>query len=150
MRRDTVGRPMEILLVEDNLGDARLTIQALKEGDVKCRVSLVVDGAEAMQFLRRQEIYARAPRPDLILLDMQLPKLDGREILAQVRADDQLSSVPVVVLTASRVHKAILEGQELRVDGYMTKPVSLDQFLDVVRSLRRSWLAEVILPDLDY
>jgi len=149
MSRDTVGRSMEILLVEDNLEDARLTIQALKQGDVKCRVSLVLDGAEAMQFLRRQEIYARAPRPDLILLDMQLPKLDGREVLAQVRADDQLSSVPVVVLTASRVHKAILEGQHLRVDGYMTKPVSLDQFIGVVKSLRRSWLAEVILPDLD-
>ena len=149
MSRDTVGRSMEILLVEDNLEDARLTIHALKQGDVKCRVSLVLDGAEAMQFLQRKEIYGRAPRPDLILLDMQLPKLDGREVLVQVRADDQLSSVPVVVLTASRVHKAILEGQHLRVDGYMTKPVSLDQFIDVVKSLRRSWLAEVILPDLD-
>jgi len=149
MARDTVGRPMEILLVEDNLEDARLTIEALKEGNVQCRVSLVRDGEEAMQFLRREGIFARVPRPDLILLDMQLPKLDGREVLAEVRGDDQLKSVPVVVLTASLVHKAILKGQNLRVDGYMTKPVSLEQFIDVVKSLRRSWLAEVILPDLD-
>jgi len=149
MSRDTVGRPMEILLVEDNLEDARLTIEALKEGDIQCRVSLVCDGEEALNFLRRHEIFARAPRPDLILLDMQLPKLDGRQVLSAVRADTVLASVPVVVLTASLVHKAVLEGQKLRVDGYMTKPVSLEQFLDVVRSLRRSWLAEVILPDLD-
>ena len=149
MSRDTVGRPMEILLVEDNLEDARLTIQALKEGKVLCRVSLVRDGQEAMSFLHREGIFARAPRPDLILLDMQLPTLDGREVLTRVRSDEQLGNVPVVVLTASQVHKAILEGQSLRVDGYMTKPVSLEQFIRVVKSLRRSWLAEVILPDLD-
>jgi chemotaxis family two-component system response regulator Rcp1 len=149
MSRDTVGRPMEILLVEDSLEDARLTIEALKAGDVQCRVSLVRDGEESLRFLRRQAIFARAPRPDLILLDMQLPKLDGRQVLSEVRQDAALESVPVVVLTASRVHKAVLEGQKLRVDGYMTKPVSLEQFLDVVRSLRRSWLEEVILPDLD-
>ena len=149
MSRDTVGRPMEILLVEDNLEDARLTIEALKEGNIQCRVSLVRDGEEALSFLRCEGIFARAPRPDLILLDMQLPKLDGRQVLSAVRGDALLASVPVVVLTASRVHKAVLEGQMLRVDGYMTKPVSLEQFLDVVRSLRRSWLAEVILPDLD-
>jgi len=149
MSRDTVGRPMEILLVEDNLEDARLTMTALKDGNVQCRVSLVRDGQEAMDFLRCEGIFARAPRPDLILLDMQLPKLDGRQVLAQVRGDEELRDVPVVVPTASLVHKAILEGQQLRVDGYMTKPVSLKQFLDVVRSLRRSWMAEVILPDLD-
>lgn len=149
MSHDTVGRPMEILLVEDNLQDARLTIQALKEGHVQCRVSLVRDGQEAMDFLRCGGIFAKAPRPDLILLDMQLPKLDGRQVLAAVRADEELGGVPVVVLTASLVHKAVLEGQNLRVDGYMTKPVSLEQFIQVVRSLRRSWLAEVILPELD-
>lgn len=149
MSRDTVGRPMEILLVEDNLEDARLTIQALKQGEVQCRLSLVRDGDEAMVFLRRQGIFAKAPCPDLILLDMQLPKKDGRQVLTEVREDPDLTCVPVVVLTASLVHKAILEGEKLRVDGYMTKPVSLEQFLDVVRSLRRSWLAEVILPDLD-
>jgi CheY-like chemotaxis protein len=140
---------MEILLVEDSLDDARLTLQALKEGQVPCRVSLVCDGQEALDFLRSEGIFTRAPRPDLILLDMQLPKLDGGQVLAAVRGDERLQSVPVVVLTASLVHKAVLEGQNLRVDGYMTKPVSLDQFLDVVRLLRRSWMAEVILPELD-
>ena len=149
MSRDTVGRPMEILLVEDSLEDARLTIQALKQGDVQCRLSLVRDGEEAMRFLRQEGIFARAPRPDLILLDMQLPKMDGRQVLTEVRADSELCGVPVVVLTASLVHKAVLTGEKLRVDGYMTKPVSLEQFIDVVKSLRRSWMAEVILPDLD-
>ena len=149
MSRETVGRPMEILLVEDNLEDAGMTIQALKQGDFKCRVSLVKDGEEAMNFLNHIGIYARAPRPDLILLDMQLPKKDGREVLTEVRADHELKSVPVVVLTASLVHKAILEGERLYVDGFMTKPVSWDQFISVVKSLRRSWLAEVILPPLD-
>ena len=149
MSRDTVGRPMEILLVEDSLEDARLTIQALTQGDVQCRLSLVRDGEEAMRFLRQEGIFARAPRPDLILLDMQLPKMDGRQVLTEVRADSELCGVPVVVLTASLVHKAVLTGEKLRVDGYMTKPVSLEQFIDVVKSLRRSWMAEVILPDLD-
>ena len=93
MSHDTVGRPMEILLVEDSLEDARLTIQALKEGDVQCRVTLVRDGEEALRFLRRDAIFARAPRPDLILLDMQLPKLDGREVLSEVRADDGLNNI---------------------------------------------------------
>lgn len=146
MSRETVGRPMEILLVEDNLEDARVTIQALKQGHVQCRVSIVRDGEEAMRFLNRQGILARAPRPDLILLDMELPKKDGREVLAEVRGHEKLKEVPVVVLTASLVHKAILEGENLRVDGFMTKPVDLEQFIGIVRSLRRYWLAEVVLP----
>jgi CheY-like chemotaxis protein len=137
---------MEILLVEDNLEDARVTIQALKQGHVQCRVSIVRDGEEAMRFLNRQGILARAPRPDLILLDMELPKKDGREVLAEVRGHEKLKEVPVVVLTASLVHKAILEGENLRVDGFMTKPVDLEQFIGIVRSLRRYWLAEVVLP----
>jgi chemotaxis family two-component system response regulator Rcp1 len=149
MRRDTVGRPMEILLVEDNLQDAGMTIQALKQGDFQCRVSLVKDGEEAMAFLGRLGIFAKAPRPDLILLDMQLPKKDGRQVLTEIRADEKLKSIPVVVLTASGVHKAILEAEKLRVDGFMTKPASLEQFIGVVKSLRRSWLDEVILPPLD-
>jgi chemotaxis family two-component system response regulator Rcp1 len=149
MSRDTVGRPMEILLVEDNMQDAGMTIRALKQGDFQCRVTLVKDGEEALSFLSRQGIFARAPRPDLILLDMQLPKKDGRQVLTEIRGHDDLKNVPVVVLTASAVHKAILAGEKLRVDGFMTKPVSFDQFLSVVKSLRRSWLDEVILPSLD-
>jgi CheY-like chemotaxis protein len=140
---------MEILLVEDNLEDAHVTIQALKEGNVKCRVSLVVDGEEAMAFLRREGIFARVPRPDLILLDMQLPKKDGRQVLAEIRAGGELSSIPVVVLTASLVHKALLKAKNLHVDAYMTKPVSLEQFINVVKSVQRLLLAEVILPPLD-
>jgi len=149
MSQETVGRPMEILLVEDNLEDAGATIQALKQGNVQCRVSLVRDGEEATVFLRREHVFTKAPRPDLILLDMQLPKKDGREVLTEIRADHELKNIPVVVLTGSLVHKAVLEGQGLHVDGYMTKPVSLEQFIDVVKSLRRAWLAEVILPEMD-
>jgi len=149
MRRDTVGRPMEILLVEDNMEDAGVTIRALKQGDFQCRVSLVKDGEEAMSFLSRLGIFAKAPRPDLILLDIQLPKKDGRQVLTEIRADEKLQSIPVVVLTASGVHKAILEGEKLRVDGFMTKPISFDQFIGVVKSLRRSWLEEIILPPMD-
>jgi CheY-like chemotaxis protein len=140
---------MEILLVEDNLEDARLTIQALKQGEVQCRVSLVRDGEEAVAFMHREGVFAKTPRPDLVLLDMHLPKMDGREVLAEIRTNEQLKNIPVVVLTASLVHKAILEGQELHVDGYMTKPVSLEQFIGVVKKLRRSLLAEVILPEMD-
>jgi CheY-like chemotaxis protein len=140
---------MEILLVEDNLDDARVTMQALREGDVPCRVTLVMDGEEALTFLRRQNIFARAPRPDLILLDMLLPKKDGREVLEEIRSDDELRSVLVVVLTASLTHRTLLNGKGLHVDGYMTKPVSWGQFINVVRSLRRSLLDEVILPPLD-
>jgi len=147
MSRETVGRAMEILLVEDDLDDARMTIEALEEGDIKCRVSLVRDGEEAMTFLRGQGVYSRAPRPDLILLDMQLPKLDGREVLGQIRADEDLGGIPVIVLTASQVHRAILKGEGLHVDGFMTKPVSWDQFLNSVRLLRRDWLDEIILPE---
>ncbi len=149
MSGNVVGRPMEILLVEDNLDDARTTIEALHHGQVKCRVSLVRDGEEALTFLHQTGIFARAPRPDLILLDMELPKKDGREVLAAIRSDDRLRAIPVVVLTVSLVHKAILKGDGLRIDGFLPKPVSLEKFLQVVRSLRQSWLAEVILPPDD-
>ncbi len=149
MARDVVGRPMEILLVEDNYEDAGFTIQALKEGRVKCRVSPVRDGEEAMSFLRKEGIYAKTPRPDLILLDLHLPKKDGREVLAEVRALEELRDIPVVVLTASKVHEEILQSENLAVDSYMVKPVDMQQFIDVVRKLRRFWLDEVILPPLE-
>ena len=146
MNPDTVGRPMEILLVEDDLEDAGLTLDALNQGDVPCRVSLVRDGEEALEFIRRQGKYARAPRPDLILLDLGLPKLDGRELLAEIRNDGTFVGVPIVVLTASTAHREILESEHLHVEDYLTKPVDFDQFLDVVKSLRRYLLADVILP----
>ena len=149
MSRTTVGRPMEILLVEDNLEDARMTIQALKHEDVRCRLTLVCDGDEAMTFLRRDGVFARAPRPDLILLDLDLPKKDGRQVLTEVRAAPALESIPVVVLPGSLVHRTILQAEQLRVDDFMTKPVSLEQFIRVIKSLRRLWLSELILLPLD-
>ena len=146
MKRDAVGRPMEILLVEDDLEDAGMTIEALRQGDVPCRISLVCDGEEAMEFLLRQQKYRRAPRPDLILLDLNLPKKSGREVLAEVRADGQLAGVPVVVLTSSRTHQQVLQAENLHVESYLTKPVDLGQFNGVVKSLRKYMLSDVILP----
>ena len=137
MSRDAVDR-MEILLVEDDLNDANVTIQALKCGNVQCRVTLVCDGEEAISFLCRKGEFAQAPTPNLILLDMQLPKKQGRHVLAEIRANEELKDIPVVVLSDSVIHGAILQG--LRVDGFMTKPVELDKFIAVVKSLRRSWL----------
>lgn len=145
MSSATVGRPMEILVVEDNLDDARVTLHALRPENIKCRATLVRDGEEALRFLRRAGVFAQAPRPDLILLDMQLPGCDGREVLVEIRSDEQLKNIPVVVLTASMVHRAVLEGQQLHVAGYMVKPVDWEQFLAAVKELRRSWLAQGIL-----
>jgi two-component system, chemotaxis family, response regulator Rcp1 len=144
MSNNTVGRPMEILMIEDDLEDAGLTMEALDQ--VCCRVSLIRDGQEAVEFLRREGKFARVPKPDLILLDMNLPKLSGREILAEIRHDSQFDRVPVVVLTSSETHREVLQDEGLRVEDYMVKPVDFDQFIKVVESLRRYWLADVILP----
>jgi len=149
MSGNTVGRPMEILLVEDNLEDARTTMDALQFGNVKCRVSLVCDGEEALKFLHQEGVFTRAPRPDLILLDMELPKKNGREVLTEVRGDEQLKAIPVLVLTVSLVHKTVLKGDGLHIDGFLAKPVSLEEFIRAVHSLRQSWMAEVILPQAD-
>jgi chemotaxis family two-component system response regulator Rcp1 len=149
MDHSPVGRPMEILLVEDHLEDARVTIEALTAGSVRNRVSLVLNGEEAMRFLHREGVFARTPRPDLILLDMELPGKHGRQVLAEIREDEELKSILVVVMTASFVHKQVLKAQNLHVDAYMTKPVSWDKFINVVKALRRSLLEEVILPSLE-
>jgi CheY-like chemotaxis protein len=146
MPHETVGRPLELLLIEDDLEDAGLAFEALKQGEVPCRISLVRDGEEALEFLRKSGKYARAPRPDIILLDIQLPKLDGRGVLAIVKKDDDLKSIPVVVMTVSAAHKQILEEESLHVESYLTKPFDLQQFLSVVKSLRRYLLDDVILP----
>ncbi len=140
---------MEILLVEDNLEDANVTIQALRRGKVRCRVTLVCDGEEAIRFLQRDREFARAPKPDLILLDMLLPKKEGHQVLAEIRADVELTDIPVIVLTGSLVHRAILEGKGLHVDGFMTKPVDLNKFIGVVKSLHRSRLTELVLAAVD-
>lgn len=146
MTRETVGRAMEILLIEDDLEDAGMTIEALRKGEVPCRISLVRDGEEAMDFLHRKAMYRRAPKPDMVLLDLHLPKKSGREILAEMRSDGELEGTPVVVLTSSRTHEQILQAENLRVESYLIKPVDLDQFYAVVKSLRKYMLADVILP----
>lgn len=143
------GRPMEVLLVEDNPEDADKTIKALSVGSVPCRVNLVQDGAEAMHYLHREGTFSSTSRPDLILLDMELPNKHGRQVLAEIRGDDQLRDVLVIVLTASLAHRVVLKAKKLHVDGYMTKPVSWNKFINVVRALRESMLEEVILPSLD-
>jgi CheY-like chemotaxis protein len=137
---------MEILLVEDSMFDARLTIEGLRLGGVKHRLTLVCDGEEAMQFLRREGKFARAPRPDLILLDLNMPKKDGREVLAEIRQDPDLQNLPVVVLTASPLHEEALRDEMLQVESYITKPVDMEKFVAVVKQLKRFWLADVILP----
>lgn len=150
MKTETVGRPMEILLVEDNLEDAGETIRALREGAVQCRVSLVRDGQEAIDFLHRRGVYAHAPGPDLVLLDLKLPKRSGREVLEEIRSPAGLfTQVPVVVMTSSSIHEEILRSEGLAVESYMVKPVDIAQFLRVVRELRRFWLSEVILPVME-
>ena len=149
MTAEPVGRPMEILLVEDSLADARLTIEALKEGGVQHRLTLVRDGLEAVEFLRRKEVFARAPRPDLILLDLELPKMHGREVLTEIRSDVELKDIPVVILTISKDHEDILRNQGLHVESYLTKPVDMAKFVKVVKELRKVLAADVMLPVME-
>ena len=137
---------MEILLVEDSLTDASLTIGALKRGDIQHRLTLVRDGEEAIQFLHKEAHFVRAPRPDLILLDLLLPKRSGIEVLRDVKDDFDLKNIPVVVLTASDSEETKLDCEELNVDAFIVKPVNMEKFLSVVRQLRKHLLADVILP----
>jgi two-component system, chemotaxis family, response regulator Rcp1 len=148
MKRELVGRPMEIMLVEDNFTDAALTIRALERGGVRHRLTLVRDGAEALEFLKRQGRFARAPRPDLILLDLNLPKIDGRELLATIKSDDDLGSIPVVIMTGSEDYEDELRGQRLNVEGFTTKPVDMPKFLELVKELKDYWMSDVILPQV--
>jgi CheY-like chemotaxis protein len=144
-----IAKPIEILMVEDSPGDVRLAIEALKEAKVLNNFSVVEDGVEAMAFLRRQGKHAAAPRPDLILLDLNLPKKDGREVLAEVKSDDSLKAIPVVVLTTSQAEQDIVRSYELHANCYITKPVDLDQFMTVVKSVESFWLTVVKLPPND-
>ena len=129
-------RPIEILMVEDNPGDVRLTVEALKEGKVRNNLHTVEDGVEALTFLRRQGPYADAPRPDLILLDLNLPKKNGREVLEEIKQDSDLKRIPVVILTVSQAEQDIIKSYNLHANCYITKPVDLDRLL----SLLRVWL----------
>ena len=139
-------QPIEILLVEDNPGDARLTIEAMREAKVLNRMHVVEDGVEAMEFLRRQGRFGDAPRPDLILLDLNLPRKDGREVLAEVKTDPDLKRIPVVVLTTSRAEEDVLRAYDLHANCYVTKPVDFEQFMRVVRQIDEFWVKVVTLP----
>lgn len=140
---------IQVLLVEDNPGDVRLTKEALKEGKMLNRVTVVGDGVEALSFLRRQGKYADAGQPDLILLDLNLPKKDGRQVLAEIKADPGLKRIPVVVLTTSSAEEDILKTYDLHANCYVTKPVDLEQFMHVVKSIEDFWVTVVKLPSED-
>jgi len=142
----TNGHPVEILLVEDSPSDTDLTIEALKEAKVRNRLSIVEDGVAALEFLRRQGQHAGAPRPDLILLDLNLPRKNGREVLAEIKSDNDLKTIPVVVLTTSRAEQDVLQAYKYHANCYITKPVDFEQFLNVVHSIESFWLMLVTLP----
>ena len=143
---DTASRPIEILLVEDNPGDVRLTQEVLKEGKVHNKLSIVENGVQALSFLNKEDGYHDAPTPDLILLDLNLPKKDGREVLLEIKKDQQLRKIPVVVLTTSQAEEDILKVYDLNANCYVSKPVDLGQFIDVVKSIEDFWLSIVKLP----
>lgn len=147
MTRYNSGRLIEILLVEDSPSDTELTIEALSEAKVANHMSAVQDGVEALAFLRREGAFAGAPRPDLILLDLNLPRKDGREVLSELKADADLKTIPVVVLTSSSAEEDVLRAYQLQCNCYITKPVVFRDFLKVVRSIENFWLAVVTLPE---
>jgi chemotaxis family two-component system response regulator Rcp1 len=140
------ARKVEILLVEDNPGDERLTREALKEGKVYSNLHWVKDGVEAMEFLQRRGKYAEAPRPDIVLLDLNLPKKDGREVLEEIKTSENLKSIPVVILTTSKAEEDVLKTYNLHANCYVTKPVDLEKFIVVVKSIDAFWLTVVTLP----
>ena len=146
MNSRKIGCPITILLVEDNPGDVRLTMEALKDSKMHNDLDVTRDGVEALAFLRREGKFAHAPRPDLILLDLNLPKKNGREVLAEIKADKDLKRIPVVVLTTSQAEEDILRMYNLYANCFVTKPVDLDQFIKVVQSIEEFWLTIVRLP----
>ena len=141
-----IVRPIVILLVEDNPGDVRLIREAMRERRMQVDLHAVENGVEALAFLRRENGYARVPRPDLILLDLNLPKMDGRGVLTEVKEDRDLRRIPVVVLTASQAEEDIFRAYDLRANCYVTKPLDLDQFMDAVQTIQDFWMSVVKLP----
>ena len=137
---------VEILLIEDNPGDARLTQEALKEGKVRNNLHIAYDGEEATDFLFKRNQYKNAPRPDLIILDLNLPKKNGQEVLAEIKADDSLKSIPVIILTISKAEEDIIRSYNLHANCFLIKPIDLNQFFEVVRSIEDFWLTLVKLP----
>ncbi len=146
MSATTFGKPVDILLVEDTPGDVDLTREALENSKIRNTLNVAVDGEEAMAFLRGTGKHAGAPRPDLILLDLNLPKKDGREVLAEIKADEDLKRIPVVILTTSQAEEDIFRSYNLHANCYITKPIDLHQFLHVVKAIEDFWLTIVRLP----
>jgi len=140
------GKPIEILLVEDSPGDVRLTLEAFRNSNPSVHLHVVTDGAEAMAFLRHQTAHSDAPRPDLILLDLNLPKMDGRDVLAHIKQDADLKTIPTVILTTSNDEVDIVKSYKLQANCYLNKPVQLDQFDNLVKSINDFWLRDAELP----
>jgi len=141
-----VMAPIEILLVEDNPGDVRLTQEALRDSKLHNRLSVVEDGVEALSFLKREGHYAESPRPDIILLDLNLPRKSGREVLEEIKQDEVLKRIPVVVLTTSEDERDVMASYNLHANCYITKPVDLSQFITIVRNIKEFWFTIVRLP----
>ncbi len=139
-------KPIDILVVEDNPGDARLIKEVINGNKIQCQLHLVKDGVEAMNFLNKKEEFTGSPRPDLIFLDLNLPKKDGREVLSEIKTDDNLKQIPVVVMTTSQAEEDILKSYSLHANCYVTKPLDLDQFVNVVKSIEDFWFSLVKLP----
>ena len=146
MTRDLAGKPIEILMVEDNPGDVELVVESLQNGKLSNQLHVVSDGEEALAFLHRQGTHANAPRPDLILLDLNLPKKGGREVLAEIKADEHLRAIPVVVLTTSKSEEDVLRSYQLNANCYVAKPVDFLQFEKIVSAIKEFWFSIVILP----
>jgi chemotaxis family two-component system response regulator Rcp1 len=140
------GMPIEVLLVEDSPGDVRLTKEVFREANMDIRLHVASDGLEAMAFLRRQGTHAHAPRPDLILLDLNLPKMDGRAVLTQIKKDESLKTIPTVILTTSYSQADIVRSYQLQANCYLSKPVQLDEFESLVKSINDFWLTKAKLP----
>lgn len=147
MVSDVVAKPINILLVEDNPGDVRLTKEGFKEGKVYNNLYVAEDGEEAMLFLRQEDPYLNVPRPDIILLDLNLPKKDGREVLEEIKGDPDLRRIPVIILTTSKAEEDILKTYDLHANCYITKPVNLEDFISITKSIENFWLSIVKLPE---
>jgi len=146
MSESDKGRPVEILLAEDNPGDAELTRKALERGNIINNLHVVEDGVEAVAYLRQEEEYADKPRPDLVLLDLDMPRMDGREVLEEIKDDEDLRRIPVVVMTSSEAEEDIVQSYDLHANAYLTKPVDFGGFMDIVSSIEEFWLTVVKMP----
>jgi chemotaxis family two-component system response regulator Rcp1 len=146
MSETRMGRPVEILLVEDNAGDVRLAREGLRECKLLNNLHVAEDGVRALAFLRRQGEHAKAPRPDLIMLDLNLPRKDGREVLREIKEDDELKRIPVVILTTSKAEEDIVKSYSLHANCYVTKPLAIEQFITVVKAIESFWFTIVKLP----